>query len=426
MIIVDRALEKLESTGRPIRVGLVGAGYAARGFALQLVTKALPGIRLVAVANRTLINASKMLEKLRVAHVTEVTNSQPLTKAVKSNIVAVTTNPLLLTRNPYIDVIVEATGSIEYAANVVLTAIKNKKHVVLINAELDATVGPILNTYADRNGVVYTQADGDQPAVLMNLYREVQGMGLTPVMAGNVKGLLDHYRSPHTQIKYAKEHGINPRLAASFADGTKISQEMATVANAMGFRVLTRGMRGPKATHVDEAVNLFSKTELMSGGFVDYLLGAQPAYGVFIIGHTEDKERQKYLKEYKMGEGPFYVFSRPYHLSPLEAPFSVARAVLFHDATIAPQTLACEVVAVAKKDLKKGEILDGSGGFALYGTIDNAKTADENLLPLGVAEGCTLLQDVAKDTPLTYSHVKLPKNRLIDRLRAEQKELFQK
>lgn len=409
MIIVDKKLAELEKKGKPIRVGLVGAGYAARGFALQLLTRPI-GMRLVAVANRTLQRAKQLYVDLGM-------------KAPR----IITDNPMILCQNPDIDVIVEATGSFEYASRVVLSAIQHKKHVVLINAELDATVGPILKVKADRNGVVYTQADGDQPGVLMNLYREVTAMGLQPVLAGNVKGLLDYYRNPETQVKYAKDHGINPQIAASFADGTKISQEMATVANAMNFRVLRRGMIGPKAEVFEESTGLFSHKELLGQGVVDYLLGVRPAYGVFIIGCTDNRERKKYLKEYKMGEGPLYVFTRPYHLSPLEAPSSVARAAIFHDATIAPVTHACDVIAVAKKNLSKDETLDGSGGFTCYGTIENVPlAARENLLPLGISEGCQLIRDVAKDTVLRFSDVTVPAGRLIDRLWREQTMYFTK
>lgn len=421
MIIIDTKLAELEKTGTPIRVGLVGAGYAARGFITQLVNPTTVGMRLVAVANRTPEHAREALLQNKCTNIQVVEQAKDFQEALRHGLIGITTNHQLLIESTDIDVIVEATGSFEYAAQVIFSALSYKKHVVLINAELDATIGPILKVYADKKKVIYTQADGDQPGVLMNLYREVSGMGLTPVLAGNVKGLLDHYRNPETQISYAKEHGISPQIAASFADGTKISQEMATVANAMKFLVLARGMWGPTAKTFADSITLFPRSELLKQGVVDYLLNAQPAYGVFIIGFTDNKERQKYLKEYKMGNGPCYVFSRPYHLSPLEAPSSVARAFLFHDPTITPQTHACDVIAVTKRNLKTGETLDGSGGFCCYATIENtSEVLRQKLLPLGIAEGCKVIRDISKDTPLTFDDVEFPAGRLIDRLWKEQ------
>lgn len=404
MIIVDKYLEKLEKENKPIRVGLIGAGFAASGFALQLL-RGIKGMRLVAIANRTVENAKKILHEGTI-----------------------TSNPFLLTNAADIDVIVEATGEVEFGARVVLDAIKNKKHVVLINAELDATLGPILKVYAGKAGVVYTQADGDQPAVLMNLYRYVAGMGFKPVMVGNIKSLIDTKRTPETQKAFALEHFQRPKMITSFADGTKIGMEMATIANATGFPVVKRGMLGPRAKRVEEAVNLFDKKQMLKTGITDYILGAEPSFGVFVIGYCDDPLVKRYMKVYKMGDGPFYTFYEHCHLSPLEAPRSVARAFLFKDAALAPIDVPiCDVITVAKKDLKKGEKLDGIGGFTCYGVIENYKTSvEENLLPMGLSEGCILKRDIAMDSPITYSDVELPKNRLADKLRKEQVDYFKK
>lgn len=424
MIIVDTKLKELEKQGKPIRVGLVGAGFAGRGFALQMA-KNRPGMRLVAIANRTIENAELAYHDAGEES-KRVNTLEELQSTIREGKYAVSTNCELLCACPEIDVIVEATGEVEFGAQVAMKAIENKKHLVLINAELDGTLGPILKHYADKAGVVYSQMDGDQPGAIMNLYRYVEFLGFKPVMAGNIKSLLDHGRTPATQKEFAEKNFQRPKMITSFADGTKISFEMTTVANATGFKVGKRGMYGHPAKHVSEALNLFPENELLNGGLVDYIIGAEPSFGVFILGYSDDPIKQRYMKIYKMGDGPLYVFYTPYHLSPLETPLTVARAVLFGDAALAPKGgLVAEVITMAKHDLKAGEKLDGIGGYTSYGSIDNYETAkQENLLPMGLSENCVLKRDIPVDTAITYDDVELPAERLTDKLREEQNKLF--
>jgi len=305
-------------------------------------------------------------------------------------------------------------------------AIENGKHVVLVNAELDATLGPILKFYADREGVVFTDTDGDQPGVLMNLVREARLLGFEPRLAGNIKSLLDHYRTPTTQKAFADAVFQRPKMITSFADGTKISAEMATLANGLGFGVLQRGMTGAACTHVDEAASLFDLDELRRRPAVDYILGAEPSFGVFVLAESDRPLVQRYMKIYKMGDGPLYTFYRPYHLSPLETPLTIARSALFGDAALTPAgPPVCEVITLAKRDLGAGEMLDGIGGYTCYGDIDNADTARaDDLLPIGLSDGCVLRRDVKQDGVVRFSDVSLPRDRLVDRLWDEQLERF--
>jgi len=425
MIIVDKALEKLEEEGKPIRVGLVGSGFAARGFMLQMLTF-IKGMRLVAVSNRTRSYSIQGFEQAGFDNYRDVSTLKDLEETIKRGKCALTNDPFLLTDSEQVDVIVEATGEVEFGAQVVLRAIENKKHVVLINAELDSTLGPILKVKADKNGVMYTQADGDQPAVLMNLYRQVSSWGFKPVMVGNIKSLIDVRRTPETQAKWAAEHFQRPKMVTSFADGTKIGAEMASIANATGFPVSRRGMEGPKCDRVENAHKLFDLKKLTTTGLTDYILGAEPSFGVFVLATTDNPTRKMYMNVYKMGEGPLYTFYVPYHLSPIEAPLSVARAVLFKDAALASiGKPICDVVTMAKREIKMGEKLDGIGGFLTYGEIDNASVCfRDNLLPIGLADCCIAKQDISIDTAITYDMVELPEGRLADKLRKEQNEKF--
>jgi predicted homoserine dehydrogenase-like protein len=273
---------------------------------------------------------------------------------------------------------------------------------------------------------VITNSDGDQPGVIMNLYRFVQAIGCKPVLAGNIKGLHDPYRTPETQQAYAARYGQKPHMVTSFADGTKISMEMAVVANGTGFRAGQRGMYGRHCAHVKDTLSLYSPEQFLNGGLVDYIVGAEPAPGVFVLGYNDHPIQRDYLRYYKMGDGPLYVFYTPYHLCHLEAPLTVARAVLLRDAALTPLAgPICDVIAIAKRDLKAGEELDGIGGFTTYGMLENSDICQaENLLPMGLSEGCRLTCDVPQDYPLTYADVQVPAGRLCDTLRDEQAAYF--
>ena len=425
MIIVDTALEKRQQEGNPVRVGLVGAGYMGRGITLQ-ITNYIKGMKLVAISNRTLSEAEKAYRQAGIESVKPVETVAQLEESIARNQCAITDDAMILCQAEGIDALIEVTGTIEYSAHVTMKAIENNKHVILMNAELDATIGPILKTYADRAGVTITTSDGDQPGVIMNLYRYVNAIGCKPVLAGNMKGLQDPYRTPETQKGYAEKYKQKPQMVTSFADGTKISMEMAVVANATGLRAGRRGMYGPRCKHVNDAVNLFPMDQMLNDGLVDYILGAEPAAGVFILGYNENPIQQQYMNYYKMGDGPLYVFYTPYHICHFETPLTVARAVLFKDAAATPiGGPVCDVIAVAKRDLKAGEVLDSIGGFTCYGMLDNSDGCHaEDLLPMGLSEGCRLKIDIKRDQAVTYADIELPPGRLCDKLRDEQDAYF--
>jgi len=425
MILLDSALKEREKNNNPVKVGLVGAGYMGRGLVIQM-TNYHPGMEVVAIANRNIEKARFAYEQAGRENVHEVSNVGALDACIENGLPATTDDPALLCAASGVDVIIEATGELEFGAQVCLDAFAGGKHVVLMNAELDATLGPLLKKYADEAGVVITNVDGDQPGVIMNLFRYVQTIGFKPVLAGNMKGLQDAYRTPATQAAFAAEHKQKPHMVTSFADGSKISMEMAVVANATGFKVGQRGMYGPQCDRVEEANKLFNEEQMLNGGLVDYVLGAQPGGGVFVIAHCEDPIQQPYLRYYKLGDGPFYVFYTPYHLPHVEGGLTAARAVLFNDAATAPLSgPIAEVLTMAKCDSQKGEIIDEIGGFKTYGVIDNSQTVQqENLLPLGLARGCTLKHTIKKDQAITFEDVSLPENRLIDELYQKQIDMF--
>ena len=429
MIIIDKLLEERATQGQPIRVGMIGSGAMGAGIALQVATS-IPGMQVAAIAARNVDQAIASHHQAGRSDVTVCDREGDLVDAIRRDRPAVVVDPTMLAQAEGLDAIVEVTGTIEYALPAVLAAMEAGKHVCMMNAELDGTIGPLLKVKADKAGVVYTNVDGDQPGVTMNLYRFVRGIGVKPVVCGNMKGLYDPYRNPTTQKGFAERWKQNVNMVTSFADGTKIAFEQAITANGTGMRVAKRGMYGPElppGTAVTEAADYFvDKVDLDGPGIVDYVVGGVPGHGVFVLGTSEHPTHRHYLELYKIGEGPLYCFYTPYHLCYFEVPNTVARAVLLRDAALAPLGPPCvEVVAAAKRDLSAGEVLDGLGGYMTYGLCENADvTAREDLLPIGVSIGCTLKRDVAKDDVLTQADVEVPPGRLIDRLRLEQRQHF--
>jgi predicted homoserine dehydrogenase-like protein len=334
-----------------------------------------------------------------------------------------TDDPSVLTACDAIDVLVEVTGTVEAAARVALEAFDHGKHVILVNAELDSLLGPILKVKADRAGVVVTHTDGDEPGVAMTLFRYLRSLGLHAVAAGNIKGMVDYYRTPETQRAFAEKHDQDVKKVTSFADSTKLSMETTVLANATGFHAGRRGMYGPACGYVRELAHLLPADQMLSTGLVDYCVGAAPYTGAFVIVHEESPLKKTQLAYYKLGDGPFYVFYTPFHLPHIQIASTIGRVAILRDPTVAPVAgPVCEVVTVAKRDLKAGERLDGVGGFCAYGLIDNTATARAAAaLPIALSEGCILRRDIPKDEMVSFDDVEEPpRDRVVEELWREQ------
>ncbi len=420
-MITDTALQHREAEGRPIRVGMIGAGATGRAIALQLATP-VPGIRLAAIANRTPAHAERAFREAGMDGWVAANSAREIETGIARGLPILAEDPSLLTDCDAIDVIVEVTGTVEPALRVTLDSFDHGKHVVLVNAELDSLLGPILKEKADRSGVVVTNTDGDEPGVAMTLLRYLRLVGLRTVAAGNIKGMVDHYRTPETQKGFAEKYDQDVRKITSFADATKLSMETTVLANATGFHVGRRGMYGPACGNVREIGNLLPADQMLETGLVDYSLGAVPYTGAWVVVYEDAPLKRAQLTYYRLGDGPFFVFYTPFHLPYIQIASTIARAAVHKDPTVAPiGGPVCEVLTMAKRDLKAGERLDGVGGFCTYGLIDNTAEARAcSALPISLSEGCVLRRDLPKDSLVSFDDVDVPQGRLADKLWREQ------
>lgn len=394
----------------PISIGLVGLGKM--GVAIVHQIKLSRYFELKAVAE---IRLNAAIEILRNAGYEPkiVNDSDDIVKIEKPNSVAVTTNFELLPYAENIDVLIDSTGVIEVGAKLGYLAAINRKNIVMMNAEADALLGPILNHFAMLSGTIYTGDIGDEPGAIMHyLYKPFHRIGMNIIVAGKGKNNpLVRHANPDTLKNDAVKKKLNPRVLTSFVDGTKTMIEMAILSNATGLLPDIRGMHGPIVSNVKELVKIFKRKEdggvLEKEGVVEYVIGIAP--GVFIAVDTEDEEVSENLKYLSVGEEKPYVFYRPYHLPGTETILSAYHVAAYKEPIIAPTGVYSEVIAYAKKEMSRGDMIDGIGGFTVYGLIEESKKVkEEGLLPIGLSEGCKLKRGIEKDQPIAMDDVEIP------------------
>jgi len=403
--------QRLATLQAPLRIGLIGAGAMGRGLLYQCCTT--PGFQCVAVADITVDKAIACARAMQLPyHI--VSTAGEMQDAIGRGELAVCEDGRLVAETAGAGILIEASSAIGDAGSYSVAALETGKHLVMMNAEADLIFGPHLMKLARDRHLAYTSCDGDQHGVIVRIVEEVQLWGLDLVMAGNIKGFLDRDSNPTKIVPEADARRLDYRMATAYTDGTKLSIEMALVANALGLRTCVPGMHGPRAGHVREALHLFDFEALWAGRrpFVDYILGADPGGGVFVVGHCETPYQREMLAYYKMGTGPFYLFYRPYHLCHVEAMRCVAEAALDGRSLLQP---ACgfrtNVYAYAKRDLRAGETLDGIGGYCCYGLIENCENAHAGL-PICLAHDLVLETDVARNRPILLEHVTRPQDRI--------------
>lgn len=429
MMGLNEKLRELEENNRHIKVALVGAGLMGKGMVSQMTL--VKGIMPSLVIDRTV---DKAIEAYTLAGVSRediliAKTLKDINIGMERNKFIVCNDIQLASKANLIDVVVDATGRPDAGARIAMDSIMNNKHIVMLNVEADMVVGPILNKLAKSAGVVYTGTAGDEPGSVKEIYdfAEVSGFEILAIGKGK-NNPIDYDVTPDSIRERAMESGLKPSMLAGFIDGTNTMIEMTVMANATGFTPDIRGGHGPKGS-ADELPGIFSLKEeggiLNRYGIVDYVRGIAP--GVFAIVTSKLPQVQSQMKFLSMGSGPNYILYRPYHLTSLETPISIARAAIHKLPTIAPiDKPICETVTIAKKDLKTGERLDGIGGYTVYGTIDTYETAkEENLLPIGLINENTIVKrDIKKGELITNDMVELDKDTMIYKLRQMQDEIF--
>jgi predicted homoserine dehydrogenase-like protein len=419
MIGLNDELMQRQQNGNPVRVGLIGAGQMGTDVVAE--TSMMQGIKIVITADINLERAVKAYQIARIAgEVVVVKTCAEADAAIAAGRLVATQDYRVVTGMRSVDVMLESTGVPEIGSRAALRAARSGQDLAMMNVETDITVGPLLHWYAQKKGVLYALAAGDEPAACKELYDFANSLGFTIVAAGKGKNNpLDRHASPDDPaiIKEAARRGLNPNMLIEFVDGSKTMIEMAAVSNATGLVPDIRGMHGPE-TNRDILHKTFALKEdggiLNRMGVVDFGIG-RVAPGVFLIVRTDHPRLREAMVLRDMGNGPYYTLFRPFHLCSIEVPLTCAMLTLRKKSNMFPlDRLVSEVFSVAKRNLQAGEILDGIGGSAYYNLIETYETARaEKLLPAGLAKGARVKHPIPIDHPINLEDVDLQPSTLL-------------
>jgi predicted homoserine dehydrogenase-like protein len=427
--MLQQELLRLEAEGKPIRVGVSGAGWMGSGFLAQVVH--VPGMEVVVLADADTRAAWETFASTGVdkENIVEADAPGPAMDALRAGKRVVTGSYALAAQLETVNIITDVTPSPAIGAETACAGIRNGKDVVLVNIEADVTVGRALKKLAQDAGVLYSVSSGDEPGCLMELYDFVGSLGYELIVIGKGKNNpLNPAATPDTVAESARHADKDPFQVASYVDGTKTMFEMTCAANATGCLPMQRGMTGPEAT-LETVSEIFALEEdggiTKFPGAVDFVQGDSMAGGVFVTVRVEDERIRGDLQYLKVGKGKYFTFFRPYHLWFLEAPISIARAHLHSHVTLAPLNRpVAEVMTVAKRELVPGERLDDFGGYTFHGVMDRADVARAlNALPVGLAPGAEMVRPVPASEILTWDDVKLDESSALVRLRRQQDAL---
>ena len=417
---------KLKEHGN-ICVGIVGLGIMGKSLLTTLNILEAFGPSIISARRK-----ESLTEAFAIAKIPE--DRYVLTDDIDKARIAIKENKYVGTLDNFIpatisDCLVDCTGVTDVGCQISLCAIKNKVNIVSLNVEMDATVGPYLKDLAKESGIVYSGTAGDEPGAIVDLYDFCKNCGFEVLVLGKGKNnALDNYATQDDLAQDAKRRGINKRMLTSFVDGTNTMIELNAVCNALGFLPDVRGCHFFHSTPKTLADDIKLKSQggiLNSYGVVDFVKGIAP--GVFAIIKTKNEFIRKEMEYLSMGKGDNFAIYRPFHLTSLETPTSIMRAVLLGDSTISPKDKPyAETVAVAKRDIKKGEKFDSIGGYMVFGSLEDAKIQkNENHVPIGIiTEGSYAKRDIKKDTVLTRDDIELNEDNIIVKTRREQEKIY--
>lgn len=428
MLKINRNLREMKDNGESIKLAIIGCGKMGASLISQL--SKIDAMEVKLVVDR---NPRKAIKALVQAGISEdkiiyTDDYNEGYEVLEKGFVAVSTNHRLAYKLLQINAVVDCTGNPPFGAVIARKTIQYHKHMISFNVECDATVGPVLHDMAKKAGVVYTGILGDEPGAIIDLVDNAYGMGLKVLVAAKGKNNpLNNYATAEILEEEAKKKGLSPRMLTSFVDGTNTMIELNAVCNALGFLPDTFGCHGI-TTSPERAVEDFKlKADggvLNSYGIVDFSPGMAP--GVFIIVTSDQEDVRDLMKFLGFGDGPNYLLYRPYHLTSLEAPITIYDAVVENEPSIAPiHGQVADTVTVAKRDIKKGEKLEGIGSDRVFGKLtSHDRCLNEDLLPIGlITPNTEAIVDIKKDTVIDMSMVKIDEKATITRLRRRQNSM---
>ncbi|MBT2258413.1 NAD(P)H-dependent oxidoreductase [Priestia megaterium] len=414
MSIYQQLLER-ERANEPIKVGVIGAGQMGFGMIGQI--SRIPGMSVTGISDINVEAAQRAADYY---------NSQ----ADRKEAIIVSNDFREVIQSQNVEVIVDATGVPEVGANISLEAFRSKKHLVLLNVEVDITIGPVMHQMFKNAGLVYTGSAGDEPAATLELFEFAKTMGMEVLVAGKGKNnKLNVTANPSTAQEEANKKKMSSHMLAAFQDGTKTMAEMNLLSNAIGFVPDVVGMHGV-AGDLDSVIKDLDVKDnggvLNNFGVVEYVDGLAPGVFVIVKGQNEAVAHElNYLL--KKGERDHHILYRPYHLASLETPITIAKAVLQHDSSIHPiGAPVSETVTVAKRDIKAGETLDGIGGYSVRGVLETHQDMKQNdHIPIGLISGKVVAKkDIRQGQFLTTDDIELDPTTTVWKLRSLQDHLF--
>lgn len=414
MTVYDQ-LRQREVEGNSIKVGVIGAGQMGRGMVAQIST--IPGMIVTAISDLNIDAANRAKDAFNEAasEKVDILTSEDFKDVVNCDDV---------------DIVVEATGVPEVGAKVCLECLLSHKNIVLLNVEIDITIGSIMHKLFKSAGLVYTGSEGDEPAETVKLYEFAKSMGMEVLVAGKGKNnKLKVHANPDTAREEAESKNMNPHMLDAFQDGTKTMAEMNLLSNAIGFKPDVAGMHGIAGDLDSTVEQLKTKEEggvLNNYGVVEYVDGLAPGVFVIVKGQNEGvQEELNYLM--KKGERDRHILYRPFHLASLETPITIAKAAMNKDHSIVPLGApVSDTVAFTKKAIKKGERIDGIGGYCVRGLLETHEACIEgNHIPIGLIAGNTIAkEDIPADSYLTYENTEVDTSTTVYRLRKLQDEFI--
>lgn len=430
MLNLNTKLKQRHEQGKIIKMGIIGAGQMGKGLVSQV--SLMKGMAPAVMADHSLekaVDAFK-IAKIHESDIAVARNAREADEAITRGKFVACEDFSVVNEASLIDVVVDSTGNTDAGAQIAMGAIINGKHIVMLNVETDVTIGHILKKHADSAGVIYTGSAGDEPGAVKEIYDFADVIGLEILVIGKGKNnKVDKDCNPETVYEEAIARGIAPKMLASFKDGTKTMVEMTCMSNATGFVPDVRGAHGAKATlsNICDVLSLKQDGGILSNyKTVEYIDGIAP--GVFIIVTTQLPQIHHEIQYLKIGKGPHYCLFRPYHLCSLETPITAARAVIYHEPTIVALDgkPVSETITIAKRDLKAGEMIDGIGGYCVYGSFEKYETAkNENIVPIGIINKNTkVIKDVKKGSAVTYDCLQFDENSPVYKMRKEQERVI--